>query len=189
VENILLHTRHFLSRHKYARGKCFAAHAPLFIAPQIHSWKMFPFTRATFYRATYMLVENASLHTRHFLSRYKYARGKCFPSHAPLFIAPQTRSWKMFPFTLATFYCATNTLVENASLHTRHFLSRHRIAREKCFAAPAPLFITPQTRSWKMLHCTRATFYRATESLLEKDTNSPQHKLLRSLAWVSLHPM
>jgi len=50
---------------------------------------------ASFHRATNMQVENGSLQTRLFLSRHKHLGGKWLASYTPLFIAPQTRGWKI----------------------------------------------------------------------------------------------
>jgi len=58
---------------------------------------MIRFRRATFNRATDMLVEIGSFYT------------------APLLVAPQTRSWKMVRFRRTTFNRATDMLVENGS--------------------------------------------------------------------------
>jgi len=49
------------------------------------------------------------------LLRHKPVRRE-YTSDAPLFIAPQTRKWKMAGFRRASFYRATNTQVENGCL-------------------------------------------------------------------------
>jgi hypothetical protein len=118
VGNTSLHTRLFLSSHKHAGEKWLSSNAPLFIAPQTCRWKMAPFRRASF-------------------------------------IAPHTRGWKMARFRRASFYCVTNMQVENGSLQTHLFLSRHKHADGKWLAADMPLFVATQTRWWKMAPCGR----------------------------------
>ena len=105
--------------------------------------------------ATNRYVGN-TLQTRLFLSRHKHANGKWLASDAPLFIAPQTRRWKMAVCSRASFCCATNTRVLSGSLRTRLFLSRHKHADGKWLSSDAPVFIASQTLRWKM-----AVFRRA----------------------------
>jgi GNAT superfamily N-acetyltransferase len=92
-----------MKRHKHSRGKWFASVALLFVAPQIRSWKMVRFGRAPICGATNTLVENGSFQSRSYLWRHKHARGKWFASVALLFVAPQTRSWKVVRFSRALF--------------------------------------------------------------------------------------
>jgi hypothetical protein len=82
------------------------------VAPQTRSWRMVHFSRAPICGATNKLVENGSFQSRSYLWRHKHARGKWFTSVALLFVAPQTRSWKMVHFSPAPICGATNTLVE-----------------------------------------------------------------------------
>lgn len=46
--------------------------------------------------------------------------GNRFVKNAPHFIAPLKRSLKMYGFGRATFYRATETILENGSVHMRH---------------------------------------------------------------------
>jgi hypothetical protein len=80
------------------------------------------------------------------LKSHKHARGKWFASVAHLFVAPQTRLWKMFRFSRASICGATNTLVVSGSLQSRTYLWRHKHARAKWFASVAHLFVAQQTR-------------------------------------------
>jgi hypothetical protein len=137
VENVSLQSRSYLWRHKHARGKCFASVALVFVAPQTRSWKIFRFSRARICGATNTPVENVSFQSRSYLWRHKHARGKCFASVALVFVAPQTRPWKMFRFSRARICGATNTPVENVSFQSRSYLWRHRHALGKRFASVA----------------------------------------------------
>jgi hypothetical protein len=67
-------------------------------------------------------------------------------SDALLFIAPQTRTWKVAHFRLATFMC------------------RHKHAGGKWRTSDALLFIVPQTLTWKIARFRRTSFYRATNT-------------------------
>jgi hypothetical protein len=62
------------------------------------------------------------------LKRHKHACVKWFPSVALLFVAPQTRSWKMVRFSRAPICGATNTIVKTGSLQSRSYLWRHKHA-------------------------------------------------------------
>jgi hypothetical protein len=128
-------------------------------APQTRSWKMVRFSRAPICGATNTLVENGSLQSRSYLWRHKHARGKWFALVALLFVAPQTRSWKMVRFSCAPICGATNTLVENGSLQLRSYWWCHKDARGKWFASVALIFVAPQTRSWKMALSLLAAIY------------------------------
>lgn len=107
--------------------------APLFIAPQIRGWKMVPFRRATFHRATDLHVGNSSF------------------KRASFYRATKTRGWKMVRFIRASFCRATNPHLRNSSRQTRFFLSRHRHESGKWFTSDAHLFIAPQTCRWEMV--------------------------------------
>lgn len=116
-------------------------------ALQTGTWGVLFFRRASFF-APQTQVKSGYLQTRHkpaggkwpasvapILSRRKHAGEKWLPSDAPLFIAPQTRGWKMARFRPASLYCVTNMRGEYGCLQTRLFLSRHKHACGKWLRA------------------------------------------------------
>ena len=92
-----------------------------------------------------------------------------------LLVAPQTRSSNVVRSIHTIFRRSTNTLEECGSLHTYHFLSRHKHARRMWFAPRTPFFGAPQTRSRNVVRSVHATFCRATNTLVKCSSPNTQH--------------
>jgi hypothetical protein len=96
-------------------------------------------------------------------------------SYIPLLVAPQTRSSNVVCSIHTICRRSTTTLEKRGSLHIYHFFSRHKHARRMWIALYTPFFVAPQTRWWNVVRFIRATFRRATNTLVECSSPHTHH--------------
>jgi len=106
-------------------------------------------------------------------------KSRTVSSYMPLFVAPQTRSSNVVRSIHTIFRRSTNTLEECGSLHTYHFLLRHKHTRQMWFASYTPFFVAPKTRSRNVVRFIHATFCRATITPVECSSPHTRHFLSR----------